>query len=128
MTHRIYTADEAESLASGIVPGPYTSKWPIDMNVTAEFDGQTVALAVLIGTSPGTERSMMRLFCASPDLAASVAHHHRNHRSSVAAIRAWKMAEQEWDRLRFDPDPDVVRKAASALADAKHALMAEAGQ
>ena len=37
---RIYTADEADSIASGIVPGPYKSAWPIDSRVVAEFDGE----------------------------------------------------------------------------------------
>ena len=123
---RIYTADEADSIASGIVPGPYKSGWPIDSRIVAEFDGETVTLAVLVGSTPGTDRCMIRLFCSAPDLAASVSHHHRKHQSAVSAIRALILAEQQWDRLRFDADPNVVRGAAAALADAKAALSAEA--
>jgi hypothetical protein len=87
----------------------------------------SLAIAVhVIGEMFGQTCSRSAGMAVAPDLAASVSHHHRKHQSAVSAIRALILAEQQWDRLRFDADPNVVRGAAAALADAKAALSAEA--
>lgn len=74
MTTRRISADEARRLWGDEMFGGarFEHRYPPSRTITTTLDGETVEVAHVAPTSPGTERAIIHLLTAAPDLTATV--------------------------------------------------------
>jgi len=126
MTTRIYTADEARALWGAEMFGGsrFEHRYPLSRTITTTLDGETVEVARISPTSPGTERAIIHLLAAAPDLAATVVAQAAEIERFRVAVRAWVSVIDGYDALKRDAGTEQCVTLAKLANDAEATLRA----